>query len=78
MTDEFEPIGDDAVKMVRGRRERPLTTVKGYSKNRPHTGGQGRAGKRKALGWHKGGWRKGRRQDEIDAMLKISRGGKRG
>ena len=49
----FEPITDPVV-WKQGRKERVHLTVKGYSKNRPHSGGQGRAGRRKAQGWRKG------------------------
>lgn len=50
---EFEPI-TNPVMIVPGRRQRIKLTLIGQSKNRPHSGGAGRAGRRKEQGWRKG------------------------
>lgn len=56
MSDKFESI-TDPVMMVPSKRSLHILIVRGNSKNRPSSGGTGRAGKRKEHGWHKGWWK---------------------
>jgi hypothetical protein len=56
---EFEPITDGTPILPSKRRATVVRT--GVWKFRVSSGGMGRAGKRKARGWHKGAWKTGYR-----------------